>query len=174
MSQWGELGKELQNLETHAHSKTSFQRQGPADLQPFRHEEKYIQCRFWYRIRHHVRYRILYVVYDIVCDITYIWYRIRYRIINNHEVSPWLRRAPIFQKEQGLWLVLAVPGSRCPEPFCPGHSSPAQWTEKGQGDTMIQDSVPWGYVVQTAGRIIPFIIRIPCTILVIAVLRRQG
>jgi hypothetical protein len=32
-------------LETHAQSKTSFQRQGLADLQPFRHDEKYLRCR---------------------------------------------------------------------------------------------------------------------------------
>ncbi len=42
------LEKNCKNLETHAHSKTRFQRQGPADLQPFRHEEKYIQCCFQY------------------------------------------------------------------------------------------------------------------------------
>ncbi len=47
-------------------------------------------------------------------------------------------------------------------------------TENGQEDPVIRDSVPWGYVVQLLVSIIPFIIRILCTILVIAVLRRQG
>ncbi len=47
--------KNCKTLETHAHSKTSFQRQGPADLklserQPFRHEEKYIRCSIRYSI----------------------------------------------------------------------------------------------------------------------------
>ena len=35
------LEKICKNLETHAQSKTRFQRQGPADLQPFRHDEEY-------------------------------------------------------------------------------------------------------------------------------------
>ncbi len=46
-----------------------FQRQGPADLQPFRHGEKYIRCRIRYSIRYRIQYHILYIVYDIVCDI---------------------------------------------------------------------------------------------------------
>jgi hypothetical protein len=62
----------------------------------------------------------------------------------------------IFQEEQGLRLVLAVLGSRYPEPLCPGHFSPEQWTENGQGDPVIRDSVPWGNLVQTAGQHNPF------------------
>jgi hypothetical protein len=43
-----------------------------------------------------------------------------------------------------------------------------------QGDPVIRDSVPWAMWCRLLVSIIPFIIRIPCTILVIAVLRRQG
>ncbi len=53
--------KSCKNLETHVESKTRFQRQGPADLQPFRHDEEYLQC----RIRCRILYHILYIVYDI-------------------------------------------------------------------------------------------------------------
>jgi hypothetical protein len=61
--------KICKNLETHAQSKTRFQRQGPADLQPFRNDEEYLRCRIRYRIRYH----ILYIVCDIVCihDVVY-------------------------------------------------------------------------------------------------------
>ncbi len=86
--------KICKNLETHVQSKNRFQRQGPADLQPFKHDEEYLQC----RIRYHIRYHILYIIYDIVSntvydivyDIVYIRYCIRYQycIINNHELSP--------------------------------------------------------------------------------------
>ncbi len=54
--------KICKNLEIHAHCKTMFQKQDPADLQPFRHDEEYIRCRIRYRLRYH----ILYIVYDIV------------------------------------------------------------------------------------------------------------
>ncbi len=64
--------KICKNLETHAQrlqSKIRFQRQGPADLQPFRHDGEYLRRRIRYRIRYH----ILYIVYDIVCihDVVY-------------------------------------------------------------------------------------------------------
>ncbi len=60
-SQVSVLSKEkiCKNLETHAQSKTRFQKQGPADLQPFRHDEEYLRCRIRYRILYH----ILYIVY---------------------------------------------------------------------------------------------------------------
>ncbi len=57
------LEKISKNVETHAHCKTMFQKQGQADLQPFRHDEEFILC----RIRHRIRYHILCIVYDIVC-----------------------------------------------------------------------------------------------------------
>ena len=41
--------KICKNLEIHAHCKAMFQKQGPADLQPFRHDEEYIRCRIRYR-----------------------------------------------------------------------------------------------------------------------------
>ena len=61
--------KSCKNIETHVESNTRFQRQCPADLQPFRHDEEYLRC----RIRHRLRYYILYILYDIVCihDIVY-------------------------------------------------------------------------------------------------------
>jgi hypothetical protein len=85
----------------------------------------------------------MYIVYDIVYNIVY--YIVELTIMNFH-------LATIFQEEQGLQLELAVLRSRCPEPLCPGHASPEQWTENGQGDPVIRNSVPWGYVVQTAGQ----------------------
>jgi hypothetical protein len=69
------LEKICKNVETHAHCKTMFQKQGPADLQPFRHDEEYIRCRLRYRVRYH----ILYIVYDIVC-IHYVVYNVQYTI----------------------------------------------------------------------------------------------
>jgi hypothetical protein len=50
------LEKITKNVETHAHCKTMFQKQGQADLKPFRHHEEYILCRIQYRIRYHILY----------------------------------------------------------------------------------------------------------------------
>ena len=69
------LEKICKNVETHAHCKTMFQKQGQADLQPFRHDEESIR----HRIRYRIRYHILYIVYDIVC-IHYVVYNVQYTI----------------------------------------------------------------------------------------------
>ncbi len=53
--------KSDKNIETHVESRTRFQRQGPADLKPFRHCDMMRNT-----------YDFVYdVVYDIICDITY-------------------------------------------------------------------------------------------------------
>ena len=61
--------KSCKFFEIQVQSNTRCQRQCPADLQPFRHDEEYLRCRIRYRIRNH----ILYIVYDIVCihDVVY-------------------------------------------------------------------------------------------------------
>ena len=68
-SQVSELRSEnsCKSHETHVASKPRFQRQGPAELQPYRHGGEYLRC----RIRCRIRYCIFYIVYDIVCDIVY-------------------------------------------------------------------------------------------------------
>ncbi len=50
--------KSCRNFETHEESKTRFQRQGPADLQPFRHDEECLLCRIRCRMRYNPRHRM--------------------------------------------------------------------------------------------------------------------
>jgi hypothetical protein len=71
------LEKICKNVEIHTHCKTMFQKQDPADLQPFRHDEEYTRCHIRYRIRYHTG--ILYIVYDIAC-IHYVVYYVQYII----------------------------------------------------------------------------------------------
>jgi hypothetical protein len=70
--------KRAAKILTHVESKTRFQRQGPADLQPFRHDEEYLRCRIRCRIRHRMRYNIRHRMR----------YRLRHRTIKNLAVSP--------------------------------------------------------------------------------------
>ena len=76
--------KSCKFFETQVESNTRCQRQCPADLQPFRHDEEiptmsytisYTILHTVYRIRYcrytrcRIRYHILHIVYDIICDV---------------------------------------------------------------------------------------------------------
>jgi hypothetical protein len=65
--------------------------------------------------------------------------------------SPLLRPESINPAEQGLTWELAILAAPCPELPCPKHSNLVHQTGIGPADSGIQDSVPWGFAVRTAG-----------------------